>query len=229
VPAAVRGAQVAGHAVPGAVGVAAQGADTRSSRQPATVQKQLDDQSSSRSRTRTDFDTFLKRIREMTMNDLLFPREDDVLTQQVRQKIVAGRDKVSDAAIASYYAKEHVPLRPARAGVTSRWCDQDQGKADQARPRSTAHRLEQGREEVPIDQASRRRAASSRAWQGSAGEGVRQRDLQRRQGKVIAPVKTQFATTCSRVDSISKARSRPAAKRTTRTSTSSARSRSRMR
>ena len=41
----------------------------------------------------------------MTMNDLLFRVKIDVLTQQVRQKIVAGRDKVSDAQIAAYYAK----------------------------------------------------------------------------------------------------------------------------
>jgi foldase protein PrsA len=71
---------------------------------PAAVQKQLDDQIKQSFPKKADFNKFLQTS-GMTMDDLLFRVKVDVLTQQVRQKIVAGQDKVSDAAVAGYYAK----------------------------------------------------------------------------------------------------------------------------
>jgi foldase protein PrsA len=71
---------------------------------PAAVQKQLDDQIKQSFPKRADFNKFLKTS-GMTMQDLLFRVKVDLLTQQVRQKIVAGKDKVSDAAVTTYYNK----------------------------------------------------------------------------------------------------------------------------
>jgi len=71
---------------------------------PAQVQQQLNDQIKQSFPKRADFNKFLKTS-GMTMNDLLFRVKVDVLTQQVRQKIVQGKDKVSDAAVTSYYNK----------------------------------------------------------------------------------------------------------------------------
>jgi foldase protein PrsA len=80
-------------------------ADSRNlTAKPATVQKQLDDQINQSFPKRADFNKFLKTS-GMTMQDLLFRVKVDVLTQQVRQKIVAGKDKVSEAAVAGYYNK----------------------------------------------------------------------------------------------------------------------------
>ena len=71
---------------------------------PAAVQAQLNDQIKQSFPKRADFNKFLKTS-GMTMNDLLFRVKVDVLTQQVRQKIVQGKDKVSDAAVTNYYNK----------------------------------------------------------------------------------------------------------------------------
>ncbi|HEY1595546.1 MAG TPA: peptidyl-prolyl cis-trans isomerase [Thermoleophilaceae bacterium] len=71
---------------------------------PAQVQSQLNDQIKQSFPKRADFNKFLKTS-GMTMNDLLFRVKVDVLTQQVRQKVVAGKDKVSNAAVATYYNK----------------------------------------------------------------------------------------------------------------------------
>jgi foldase protein PrsA len=71
---------------------------------PAAVQKQLDDQIKQSFPKRADFNKFLKTS-GMTMQDLLFRVKVDVLTQQVRQKIVQGKDKVSPAAVTAYYNK----------------------------------------------------------------------------------------------------------------------------
>jgi foldase protein PrsA len=71
---------------------------------PAAVQKQLDDQIKQSFPKQADFNKFLKTS-GMTMQDLLFRVKVDVLTQQVRQKVVAGKDKVNDAAVANYYNK----------------------------------------------------------------------------------------------------------------------------
>ena len=71
---------------------------------PAQVQQQLNDQIKQSFPKRADFNKFLKTS-GMTMQDLLFRVKVDVLTQQVRQKIGQGKDKVSDAAVTAYYNK----------------------------------------------------------------------------------------------------------------------------
>jgi foldase protein PrsA len=80
-------------------------ADSRNlTAKPAQVQQQLNDQIKQSFPKRADFNKFLKTS-GMTMNDLLFRVKVDVLTQQVRQKIVQGKDKVSAAAVTNYYNK----------------------------------------------------------------------------------------------------------------------------
>jgi foldase protein PrsA len=71
---------------------------------PAQVQQQLNDQIKQSFPKRADFNKFLKTS-GMTMDDLLFRVKVDVLTQQVRQKVVQGKDKVSPAAVTAYYNK----------------------------------------------------------------------------------------------------------------------------
>jgi len=99
---------------------------------PATVQKQLDDQIKQSFPKRSDFDKFLQQS-GMTMNDLLFRVKIDVLTQQVRQKIVAGRDKVSEAAIASYYAKNKARFAQPERRDLEVVLTKTKAKADQAK------------------------------------------------------------------------------------------------
>ncbi len=71
---------------------------------PAAVQAQLNDQIKQSFPKRADFNKFLASS-GMTMQDLQFRVKVDLLTQQVRQKVVQGKDKVSDQAVAAYYNK----------------------------------------------------------------------------------------------------------------------------
>lgn len=70
----------------------------------AAVQKQLNDQIKQSFPKRSDFNKFLANS-GMTMQDLLFRVKVQLLTDQLRQKIVQGKDKVSEGAITAYYNK----------------------------------------------------------------------------------------------------------------------------
>jgi foldase protein PrsA len=99
---------------------------------PAAVQKQLDDQIKQSFPKKADFNKFLKTS-GMTMQDLLFRVKVDVLTQQVRQKIVQGKDKVSPAAVTAYYNKNKQRFaQPERRDLLV-VLTKTKAKADQAR------------------------------------------------------------------------------------------------
>ncbi len=231
VRAAVQRPQDPGDAVPDPVAVARSRRPTRatSRAKPAAVQKQLDDQIKQSFPKRADFDKFLKTS-GMTMADLLFRVKVDVLTQQVRQKIVAGKDKVSDAAVTAYYNKNKSrfaqPERRDLLVVLTK--TKAQGQPGQGRA-PERHRLEGRRQEVldrPGLQGAGRQAA--RRGQGPAGEVVRHRDLLRpRRASSWARSRRSSATTSSRSPRSRPPRSRPSSRRTTRSSACCARSRSR--
>ena len=173
---------------------------------PATVQKQLDDQIKQSFPKQADYQNFLKSS-GMSMQDLLFRVKIDVLTQQVRQKIVAGKDQVSDAQIQAYYTRTRRASRSPSA-ATCGSC------SPRPRPRPTRPRqaLEggttwsHGGEEVldrPGLQGAGRQAPGR--GQGPAGEVVRQRDLRRQEGRVVGPVKTQFGYYVFKVTAITPA------------------------
>jgi parvulin-like peptidyl-prolyl isomerase len=68
------------------------------------VQKQFEDQKKQSFKKDSDYQKFLKQS-GMTEADLLFRVKLDVISNGVRSKIIKGKDKVSDAQIASYYNK----------------------------------------------------------------------------------------------------------------------------
>jgi parvulin-like peptidyl-prolyl isomerase len=68
------------------------------------VQKQFQDQKKQSFKKDSDYQKFLKQS-GMTEADLLFRVKLDVISNGVRSKIIKGKDKVSDAQIASYYNK----------------------------------------------------------------------------------------------------------------------------
>jgi foldase protein PrsA len=173
---------------------------------PATVQKQLDDQIKQSFPKRSDFDKFLQQS-GMTMNDLLFRVKIDVLTQQVRQKIVAGRDKVSEAAIASYYAKNKARFAQPERRDLEVVLTKTKAKAEQAKAEiDSGTAWSKVAKKYSIDQASKS--------QGGKLPGVAKGQQEKAfdsaifgadKGKVVGPVKTQFGYYVFKVDSISKA------------------------
>ena len=121
----------------------------------------------------------------MTMADLLFRVKIELLTDQVRQKIVAGTTKVTDAQVTSYYNKNQTRFVAARAARPARRPHQDQGHGRQGEGRAAErHGLVQGRQEVldrPGLEVPGRQAA--RRGQGPAGEVLRHCHLRRQEGR----------------------------------------------
>jgi foldase protein PrsA len=68
------------------------------------VQKQFQDQKKQSFQKDADYQKFLKNS-GMTEADLLFRVKLDVISNDVRTKVIKGKDKVTDAQIASYYNK----------------------------------------------------------------------------------------------------------------------------
>jgi foldase protein PrsA len=160
---------------------------------PATVQKQLDDQIKQSFPKRADFDKFLKTS-GMTMNDLLFRVKVDVLTQQVRQKIVAGKDKVSDAAVTAYYNKNKARFaQPERRDLLV-VLTKTKAKADQAKSQ-----LEGGAsfasvaKKYSIDQASKSQGGKlPGVAKGQQEKSFDTAIFAAKKGQLTGPVKTQF-------------------------------------
>jgi foldase protein PrsA len=173
---------------------------------PATVQKQLDDQIKQSFPKRSDFDTFLKQS-GMTMNDLLFRVKIDVLTQQVRQKIVAGRDKVSDAQIASYYSKNQSRFAQPERRDLEVVLTKTKAKADQAKAEiDSGTAWSKVAKKYSIDQASKAQGGKlPGVAKGQQEKAFDSAIFSADKGKVIGPVKTQFGYYVFKVDSISKA------------------------
>src|SRR3954470_5176182 len=68
------------------------------------VQKQFQDQKKQSFQKDADYQKFLKNS-GMTEADLLFRVKLDVISNDVRNKVIKGKDTVSNAQIASYYNK----------------------------------------------------------------------------------------------------------------------------
>lgn len=173
---------------------------------PATVQKQLDDQIKQSFPKRSDFDTFLKQS-GMTMNDLLFRVKIDVLTQQVRQKIVAGRDKVSDAQISSYYTKNQARFAQPERRDLEVVLTKTKDKAEQAKAEiDSGTAWSKVAKKYSIDQASKAQGGKlPGVAKGQQEKAFDTAIFSADKGKVIGPVKTQFGYYVFKVDSISKA------------------------
>jgi len=173
---------------------------------PATVQKQLDDQIKQSFPKRADFDTFLKQS-GMTMNDLHFRVKIDVLTQQVRQKIVAGRDKVSDAQIASYYSKNQSRFAQPERRDLEVVLTKTKDKAEQAKAEiDSGTAWSKVAKKYSIDQASKAQGGKlPGVAKGQQEKAFDSAIFSADKGKVIGPVKTQFGYYVFKVDSISKA------------------------
>jgi foldase protein PrsA len=173
---------------------------------PATVQKQLDDQIKQSFPKRADFNKFLQTS-GMTMNDLLFRVKIDVLTQQVRQKIVAGKDKVSDAQIAAYYAKNKARFAQPERRDLQVVLTKTKAKADQAKAAiNSGTAWSKVAKKFSIDQASK--SQGGRLPGVAKGQQEKAFDaaiFSASKGKVVGPVKTQFGYYVFKVTAITKA------------------------
>jgi foldase protein PrsA len=173
---------------------------------PATVQKQLDDQIKQSFPKRSDFNKFLASS-GMTMNDLLFRVKIDVLTQQVRQKIVAGKDNVSAAQISAYYAKNKARFAQPEKRDLQVVLTKTKAKADQAKAQiDSGTAWSKVAKKYSIDQASKSQGGRlPGVAKGQQEASFDKAIFSASKGKVVGPVKTQFGYYVFKVTAITKA------------------------
>ncbi|HKN94794.1 MAG TPA: peptidyl-prolyl cis-trans isomerase [Thermoleophilaceae bacterium] len=160
---------------------------------PAQVQQQLNDQIKQSFPKRADFNKFLKTS-GMTMNDLLFRVKVDVLTQQVRQKVVAGQDKVSDAAVAAYYNKNKARFaQPERRDLLV-VLTKTQAKANQAKAAiQSGQSWASVAKKFSIDQASKSQGGKlPGVAKGQQEKSFDTAIFSAKKNQLEGPVKTQF-------------------------------------
>jgi len=171
-----------------------QEADSRNlSAKPAAIQKQLDDQIKQSFPKNADFQKFLKTS-GMTMDDLRFRVKVDLLTQQVRQKIVAGKDKVSDAAVTAYYNKNKARFaQPERRDLLV-VLTKDKAKADQAKAAiESGTAWKDVAKKYSIDQASKAQGGKlPGVAKGQQEKSFDNAIFSAKKNTLVGPVKTQF-------------------------------------
>jgi foldase protein PrsA len=160
---------------------------------PAQVQQQLNDQIKQSFPKRADFNKFLKTS-GMTMQDLLFRVKVDVLTQQVRQKVVAGQNKVSDAAVSSYYNKNKARFaQPERRDLLV-VLTKTQAKANQAKAAiQGGQSWASVAKKFSIDQASKSQGGKlPGVAKGQQEKSFDTAIFSAKKNALVGPVKTQF-------------------------------------
>jgi foldase protein PrsA len=170
------------------------------------VQKQFQDQKKQSFQKDSDYQKFLKNS-GMTEADLLFRVKLDVISNDVRTKILKGKDKVTDAQVASYYNKNKQrfaqPERRDLEVVLTRTKD----KADAAKSAlDGGQKWSSVAKKYSIDEASKA--------QGGKLPGVAKGQQEKAfddaifgadKGKIVGPVKTQFGYYVFKVDKVTPA------------------------
>jgi foldase protein PrsA len=143
----------------------------------------------------------------MTMQDLLFRVKVDLLTQQVRQKVVQGKDKVPEASVTSYYNKNKQRFaQPERRDLlvvlTKTKAKADQAKAALQHGQSWASVAKK----YSIDQASK--AQGGKLPGVAKGQQEKSFDtaiFSAKKNQLEGPVKTQFGYYVFKVTNITPA------------------------
>ena len=157
------------------------------------VQKQFADQKKQSFPKEKDYQKFLKTS-GMTEDDLLFRVKLDVLSNKVRQKVIKGKDKVTDAEIDELLQQEQEALRPARAPRPARRPDaRPRPRPTRPRRRSRRARVQGRREEVldrrGLEGAGRQAPGVAKGQQEKAFDDA---IFGAKKGESTGPVKTQF-------------------------------------
>jgi foldase protein PrsA len=157
------------------------------------VQKQFQDQKKQSFQKASDYQSFLKNS-GMTEADLIFRVKLDVISNAVRNKIIKGKDTVSDAQIASYYNKNKTrfaqPERRDLQVVLTR---------DKAKALAAKAALDGGQQwakvakKYSIDEASKAQGGKlPGVAKGQQEKAFDDAIFGAKKNKIVGPVKTQF-------------------------------------
>src|SRR4051795_7698727 len=170
------------------------------------VQKQFQDQKKQSFQKDADYQKFLKNS-GMTEADLLFRVKLDVISNDVRNKVIKGKDNVTDAQIASYYNKNKARFAQPERRDLEVVLTRDKAKAAAAKKAlDSGQKFASVAKKYSIDEASKA--------QGGKLPGVAKGQQEKAfddaifgadKGKIVGPVKTQFGYYVFKVDKITPA------------------------
>jgi foldase protein PrsA len=170
------------------------------------VQKQFQDQKKQSFQKDADYQKFLKNS-GMTEADLLFRVKLDVISNDVRNKIIKGKDKVTDAQISSYYNKNKQRFAQPERRDLEVVLTRTKAKADQAKAAlDGGQKWANVAKKYSIDEASKA--------QGGKLPGVAKGQQEKSfdsaifgadKGKIVGPIKTQFGYYVFKVDKVTPA------------------------
>ena len=170
------------------------------------VKKQFEDQKKQSFPKPADYKKFLASS-GMTEADLLFRVRLDLLSNEVRQKVIAGKGKVTDAQITKYYNENKKrfaqPERRDLLVVLTR----NKGKADQAKAAIDGGQSWKAvSKKFSIDEASKAQGGKlPGVAKGQQEKALDDAIFKAKKGELTGPVKTQFGYYVFQVDKVTPA------------------------
>src|SRR4051812_5244277 len=170
------------------------------------VQKEFQDQKKQSFPKDKDYQEFLKSSGQ-TEEDLLFRVKLDVLSNQVREKITEGKDKVSDQEITDYYNKNKSRFatpetRDLSVVLTEKEADAKKAQAELKDGKS----FKEVAKKYSIDEASKSQGGKLPAVaKGQQEKALDEAVFKAKKGELTGPIKTQFGYYVFQVDKVKKA------------------------
>src|SRR4051812_41468898 len=159
----------------------------------AEVEKQFETTKKQSFPKETDFAKFLKTS-GMTLEDIKFRVKLDALSNKLREKITKGKDKVTDAQISDYYAKNKARFAQPERRDLRIVLTKTKAKADEAKAKlDGGQSFKDVAKKYSIDQASKNQGGVLLAVaKGQQEKALDEAVFKANKGVLTGPVKTQF-------------------------------------
>jgi foldase protein PrsA len=159
----------------------------------AEVQKSFQQQKKQSFPKDADFQKFLKQSGQ-TQQDILERVKIDLLSNKIRDKVIKGKDKVSDAQIQSYYNKNKARYAQPEKRALRIVLTKDKAKAQQAlNALKSGQSWKKVAKQYSIDAASKNQGGVLPPQaKGTLEQALDAAVFSAKQGKLTGPVKTQF-------------------------------------
>lgn len=170
------------------------------------IKKSFDEQKKSSFPKDADYQEFLKTSGQ-TNEDVLMRVRLELLSNKIRDKVIKGKDKVSDQQIKDYYEKNKQQFAQPERRDLSIVLTKTKAKAEQAKSAlQSGQSFKQVAKEFSIDDASKAQGGKLPAVaKGQQEKAFDSAIFSADKGKITGPVKTQFGYYVFKVDKVNKA------------------------
>jgi len=172
----------------------------------AEVKKTFEEQKKQSFPKDADYQKFLKDYNQ-TEEDILERIKLDLLSNKIRDKIIKGKDKVSDAQIQEFYDKNKARFAQPERRDLRIVLTKTEAKANQAKAAlDSGDSWEAVAKKYSIDEASKAQGGKLPAQaEGTLEKSLDQAVFKAKKGEVTGPVKTQFGYYVFEVEKVQKA------------------------